>query len=91
MENKEDAIEVNKISRHQMRRLKAKEKKVKPLSRKIYLKFYNKWPYAQKIICFACCHDVGKLHIICIYFYKFFLAIFLKSKLKKWKLFVDLS
>ena len=42
MENKEDAIEVNKISRHQMRRLKAKEKKVKPLSRKIYLKFYNK-------------------------------------------------
>ena len=26
MENKEDAIEVNKISRHQMRRLKAKKK-----------------------------------------------------------------
>ena len=42
MENKEDAIEVNKISRHQMRRLKAKEKKVKPLSRKIYLKLYHK-------------------------------------------------
>ena len=42
MENKEDAIEVNKISRHQMRRLKGKEKKVKPLSRKIYLKFYHK-------------------------------------------------
>ena len=31
MENKEDAIEVNKISRHQMRRLKAKEKKSKTI------------------------------------------------------------
>ena len=41
MEKKDD-IEVNKISRHQMRRLKAKEKKLKPLSRKISLKFYRK-------------------------------------------------
>ena len=39
---KKDDIEVNKISRHQMRRLKAKEKKLKPLSRKISLKFYRK-------------------------------------------------
>lgn len=42
MENKGDDIEVNKISRDQMRRLKAKEKKVKTLSRKIYPKFYRK-------------------------------------------------
>ena len=38
MENKKDDIEVNKISRRQMRRLK----KVKPFSRKIYLEFYRK-------------------------------------------------
>ena len=31
MENKEDDIEVNKISRSQMRRLKAKEKKDKTI------------------------------------------------------------
>ena len=31
MENKEDDIEVNKISRSQMRRLKAKEKKSKTI------------------------------------------------------------
>ena len=39
MENKKNNIEVNKISRHQMR---AKEKKVKLLTNKIYLKFYHK-------------------------------------------------
>ena len=34
MENKKDDIEVNKISRHQMRRLKAKGKKSKTIKQK---------------------------------------------------------
>ena len=43
MENKEDDIEVNKISRGQMRTgLKAKEKNLKLLTRKIYVKFYHR-------------------------------------------------
>ena len=43
MKAKEDNIDMNKISRHQMRRLRAKEKrKVKLITRKIYLRFYHK-------------------------------------------------
>lgn len=44
MKTKEDDIEVNKISRRQMKSLKAKEKKrkVKQITRKIYPRFYRK-------------------------------------------------
>ena len=41
MKTKEDDIEVNKMRRRQMRRLRAKEKK-KSKTRKIYLSFYRK-------------------------------------------------